>query len=81
MCIFIIALSMSSCATVFTGSKTDHQRTKPECGEPRRQIRPGALIFDLLLFPPGVAIDFATKKIYKSNPNHKRLKKCKIERE
>lgn len=58
---------MSSCATVFGGSVTDYQRTKPAAGQPAREIRTGALIADFLLFLPGVAVDFATGAIYRPN--------------
>ena len=74
--ILVIALSMSSCATLLGGQKTDHQRKPAECGQPRRQIRVGMVIADLLLFPPGLIIDFATRKIYKPFPNSNKTKKC-----
>lgn len=77
--IFIVALMMatSSCATILGGQKTDHQANKPECGEPRRQVRVGFVVANLLLFPPGLLIDFATEKIYKPEPRENRVKKCK----
>ena len=49
----LIALMMTSCATVFGGKVTAHQKTKPAAGEQQREIRVGALIADLLLFWPG----------------------------
>ena len=60
-----IALMMTSCATVFGGKVTAHQKTKPGPGEQQREIRVGALIADILLFAPGLIVDFATGAIYK----------------
>jgi UPF0716 family protein affecting phage T7 exclusion len=65
LAIALLVLSMSSCATVFGGKVTDYQRTKPAAGEPQREVRVGALIADILLFFPGVIVDFATGAIYK----------------
>lgn len=59
-------LSFQSCATVFGGRVTECQRTKPAAGQPRRAIRPVALIADI--FIGGIAslpIDFITGAIYK----------------
>jgi hypothetical protein len=56
---------LSSCATVFGGSVSDCQRTKPAANQPARELRAGALIADVLLFWPGAIIDFATGAIYK----------------
>ena len=61
----LLALMMSSCATVFGGKITASQKTKPQAGEQQREIRVGALIADILLFFPGVIVDFATGAIYK----------------
>lgn len=61
----LVAIMMSSCATVFGGKVSDCQRTKPAPGEPTRPIRAGALIADILLFWPGTIVDFATGAIYK----------------
>ena len=60
-----IALMMTSCATVFGGKVTAHQKTKPGPGEQQREVRVGALIADILLFAPGLIVDFATGAIYK----------------
>ncbi len=57
--------SLSSCATVFGGHITAHQKRKPLPGEPQRDIRAGALVADVLLFWPGAVVDFATGAIYK----------------
>jgi len=64
-----IITSLSSCATVFGGKVTAAQRTKPLPGEPSRAIRPVALIADILLFWPGLIVDFATNAIYKPAGN------------
>ena len=61
----LIAIMMSSCATVFGGKVTAYQKTKPLAGEQQRDVRVGALIADILLFWPGVIVDFATGAIYK----------------
>ncbi|MEA3503802.1 MAG: hypothetical protein U9R32_01210 [Bacteroidota bacterium] len=61
----LIAVTFSSCATVFGGAVSDCQRTKPTAGEPAREVRAGALIADVLLFWPGAIVDFATGAIYK----------------
>ena len=47
------------------GKVSDCQRTKPEQGKPARALRGGALVADILLFWPGVIVDFATNAIYK----------------
>lgn len=61
----LIAIIMSSCATVFGGPVTAYQKTKPAPGEPQREVRVGALVADILLFWPGAIVDFATGAIYK----------------
>ena len=63
--VILIASSLSSCATVFGGPVSTCQRTKPAAGEPSRAVRGGALVADILLFWPGVIVDFATGAIYK----------------
>ena len=60
-----IILSMSSCATVLGGKVGACQRTQPPEGQPMREVRAGALIADLILFPPGILIDYMTGAIYK----------------
>ncbi|RIV23753.1 hypothetical protein DYU11_12320 [Fibrisoma montanum] len=58
--------SLSSCATVFGGRVTAEQKRKPAAGEARREVRVGALIADILLFPlVSIPVDFATGAIYK----------------
>lgn len=61
----LVALMFSSCATVFGGPVTAHQKTKPLPGQQQREIRVIALVADILLFLPGTIVDFATGAIYK----------------
>ena len=61
----LVAIMMSSCATIFGGKVTDFQKTKPAAGEKQREVRVGALIADVLLFWPATIVDFATGAIYK----------------
>ncbi len=63
--ILLVITSLTSCATVFGGKVSDCQRTKPAAGEPARKIRVGALIANILLFTPGLIVDFATGAAYK----------------
>lgn len=63
--ILLIALTLSSCATVLGGRITECQRTKPLPGKPAREIRAGALVADVLLGTVWLAVDFATGAIYK----------------
>ncbi|WP_113652248.1 hypothetical protein [Pedobacter namyangjuensis] len=65
----LITCSLSSCATVFGGKVTTAQRTPPAAGEPTRPIRAVALIADIILFWPGLIVDFATGAIYKPEGN------------
>lgn len=63
--IVLAASTMTSCATVFGGKVSECQRTKPSAGEPAREVRVGALIANILLFAPGLIVDFATGAAYK----------------
>lgn len=63
--LFALTISMSSCATLFGGRVTEYQKTTPAAGEPRRELRIGALAADVILFWPSLAVDFATGAIYK----------------
>lgn len=63
--IALVVSSLTSCASVFGGKVSECQRTKPTEGQPARQVRVGALIADVVLFVPGVIVDFATGAIYK----------------
>lgn len=60
-----VTLMLSSCATLFGGPVTTHQKTKPGPGEPQRDVRVVALIADIILFAPSLVVDFATGAIYK----------------
>jgi len=64
----LIAIILSSCATVFHGPVTSYQKTKPKDGEEQRSVRVGALLFNIFLFWPGAIVDFATGAIYKPEP-------------
>jgi hypothetical protein len=59
--------SLSSCAIIFGGKVTEHQRRKPMPGEVQRQVRPVALIADIL-FWPALIVDFGTGAIYRPEP-------------
>ena len=65
MGMLVIVATLSSCATVFGGKVSECQKTKPATGKPARTVRTGALIADILLFWPGLIVDFATGAIYK----------------
>ena len=65
----LLTSSLSSCATLFGGSVTAAQRTKPLPGEPTRPVRVVALIADIILFWPSVIVDFATGAIYRPGGN------------
>ncbi len=65
LAVVVIVSSLSSCATVFGGKVSTYQKTKPAAGSPQRDVRVGALIADILLFWPGLIVDFATGAIYK----------------
>ncbi|WP_247237151.1 hypothetical protein [Telluribacter sp. SYSU D00476] len=62
----MLAGTMTSCATVFGGKVTESQKRRPAPGESRREVRVGALVADILLFPLiSIPVDFATGAIYK----------------
>ena len=65
LAIIVMALTLSSCATVFGGRVSSYQKTKPAAGQPQRNVRVAALICDIILFWPGTIVDFATGAIYK----------------
>jgi len=65
LAVVIVAATLSSCATVFGGTVSACQKTKPAVGEPSRSVRGVALVADILLFWPGTIVDFATGAIYK----------------
>ena len=77
--IIFIAIMTQSCATIFhVGPVTTYQKTKPEKGEPKRKIKKGALLLDILLFYPAVVVDFATGAIYKPEEDAEKIKFEKI---
>ncbi|WP_158990959.1 hypothetical protein [Mucilaginibacter sp. L196] len=63
--LLLIICTLSSCATVFGGHVNAYQRTKPLAGQRTRPLRVGAFICDLVLFWPGLVVDFATCAIYR----------------
>lgn len=63
-----IAVTFSSCASVFGGHITKHQTTKPLKGGEKRRVRIAPLIFNAWLFPIGIGIDFLTGAAYKPRP-------------
>jgi hypothetical protein len=66
LCLLVVLIQVTSCATIVGGQVTESQRTKPLPGEPARQIKMGALIADIFFFGGfGVLVDFATGAIYK----------------
>ncbi|MGC1392141.1 MAG: hypothetical protein WA816_13985 [Bacteroidales bacterium] len=67
--LLLVSVIITSCATVFCGPVSTCQRTKPAPGQPSREVRAGALVLDVLLFVPGVIVDFATGAIYKPCTN------------
>ena len=65
LAIGFIAIMLSSCATLFGGKVTAYQKTKPGPGEQQRDVRVVALIADIIIFAPGLIVDFATGAIYR----------------
>ena len=61
----VAVLMMTSCATLFGGPVTEHQKRKPGPGEQQRDVRVVALVADIILFAPALIVDFATGAIYK----------------
>lgn len=56
----------SGCGALYGGHISDCQKHTPARDEPKRQIRPAALVFDILSSPIiALPIDFATGGIYK----------------
>ncbi|MBN2639940.1 MAG: hypothetical protein JXR65_12730 [Bacteroidales bacterium] len=66
--VITLALSITSCATLFGGEVTPYQKTKPAPGQPQREVRVGFLIADIVVFPLSLVVDFATGAIYKPVP-------------
>ena len=63
--LLVVAMILSSCATVLGGQVSTCQRTRPAVGQPQRSIRAAALIADVLICWPFAIVDFATGAIYK----------------
>ena len=64
--IALLAINMLSCATIRDGHVTTYQRTKPKAGEPQREVKIGALVWDIIIWGgAGLIVDFATGAIYK----------------
>jgi hypothetical protein len=47
LCLLVVLIQVTSCATIIGGQVTESQRTKPLPGEPSRQIKVGALVADM----------------------------------
>lgn len=68
-----IALTFSSCATVFGGKVTTCQKTKPKVGEPQREIRWGSVAANLICgCPECILVDLMTGAIYKPCDDQKK---------
>lgn len=69
ICIGLLCLSLlfstTGCATILGGPISSSQKTKPAPGQQQRDVRVGLLIADIILFAPGLIVDFATGAIYK----------------
>ena len=74
--IAVATLTLTSCATVFGGRVTTHQRTKPnkEAGEPARRVRIVPLVANAIFWPWGIGVDFLTGAAYKPNKEVKTSK-------
>jgi hypothetical protein len=65
----IMCLLFSSCATAFfPEAATPYQKKRPGRGQPRRELRMGFVVLDVVFGVVPLLIDFQTKKIYKPNP-------------
>jgi hypothetical protein len=62
--VILAGTMLSGCATITNGHITDCQKTKPAPGQPCRQVKIWAIIFD---GPIGLIIDFADGAIYKKS--------------
>jgi len=61
----VVTLTGTGCATIFGGHVSACQKTKPAPGQQQRSVRVVALIADIVIFSPGLIVDFATGAIYK----------------
>lgn len=64
LCLSLL-FSTTGCATILGGPISSSQKTKPAPGQQQRDVRVGWLIADIILFAPGLIVDFATGAIYK----------------
>jgi len=71
--LLIVAVFFSSCATIFNGSASVCQKTKPAAGQPARDVRVLPLILDCFCLP-FLAVDFATGAIYEPCELNKPIK-------
>jgi hypothetical protein len=72
----LMCLFFSSCASALNpGPATAYQKRKPAYGQPRRELRMGYVIVDILCGVLPLGVDFATSKIYKPSPNTTTRKK------
>jgi hypothetical protein len=62
--LLIASITLSGCGAVFGGRLTDCQKNKPAPGQPRRQIRPAALIADIIWLIPALPVDLISGGIY-----------------
>jgi hypothetical protein len=74
---FVVAcFLLSSCASALNpGPPTAYQKRKPAYGQPRRELRIGFVIVDVVFGVLPLAVDFATSKIYKESHNTTSRKK------
>jgi hypothetical protein len=67
---FLVACFLfSSCASALNPEPaTAYQKRKPAYGQPRRELRIGYVVLDVVFGIVPLAVDFATAKIYKPSP-------------
>jgi hypothetical protein len=72
----LICFLFSSCATaLYPEPATPYQKKRPSKGQPKRELRMGCFVLDIVFGGVPLLIDFQTKKIYKPNPQLTRRKK------
>jgi len=76
VCFILSCFMLSSCASALhPGPLTAYQKRKPAYGQPRREIKLGFFIADLVCGGVPLAVDFATAKIYRESPKGTARKK------
>lgn len=60
-----MALTLSSCATVLGGKVQPSQKQKPAAGEPKRAMKSGFVVADILCGVVPLFVDLATGAIYR----------------